>query len=202
MLTTDSYFDTIRRAWTDEIVVCSLGTTADSWWNATRSTSSFYVNAAMGFASSVALGIALRLAHARVWALDSDGALAMNLGGILTEAAAAPPNFAHIVLDNSSYGCLHGAPLVNAGRTDYAAIARDAGIAAAVSVESADELSVALARSRTGHAFIVAHVPPPPRGVGLEPPLAIPLDGPELKYAFGRHMESRFGIQVFGPQGY
>jgi hypothetical protein len=27
-------------------------------------------------------------------------------------------------------------------------------------------------------------------------------EGPEMKYRFGRALERRLGIQVFGPQGY
>jgi sulfopyruvate decarboxylase subunit beta len=27
-------------------------------------------------------------------------------------------------------------------------------------------------------------------------------EGPEMKYRFGRALERRFGIEVFGPQGY
>jgi hypothetical protein len=31
----------------------------------------------------------------------------------------------------------------------------------------------------------------PPKGI----------EGPEMKYRFGRYLESRFGIEVFGPEG-
>lgn len=201
-MSTADYFSTLVGQWQDEIVVCSLGTTSDEWWTRTRSTGSFYVNAAMGFAASLALGVALNCPDQRVWMLDSDGALAMNLGGLLTEASLAPDNYVHVVLSNRQYGCLGGAELVNADATDFAAIAVGAGITNATTVTSADELAVALKSATSGHAFIVAEVEHDAALHGFEPPISVSLDGPEAKYAFGRHLEQRLGRPVFGPNGY
>jgi thiamine pyrophosphate-dependent acetolactate synthase large subunit-like protein len=201
-MTVDEYFAALHASWRGELVVCSLGTTGDRWWTTTRSHESFYVNAAMGFAASFALGLALACPDQRVLMLDSDGALAMNLGGLLTEAATQPANLVHVVLNNRSYGCLNSAPLVNAERTDYAGVARATGIANVHSVSSAAELTEALRGSATNHAFIVAEVEKEAERSGFEPPLPLPFDGPEAKYTFGRHLESRLGRPVFGPSGY
>lgn len=201
-MTLDEYFGALHAGWRGEVVVCSLGTTGNRWWSATGSRESFYVNAAMGFAASFALGLALVCPDQRVLMLDSDGALAMNLGGLLTEAATQPANLVHVVLNNRSYGCLNGAQLVNAERTDYAGVARASGIANVHAVTSAAELTEALARSTASHAFIVAEVAREAEGAGFEPPLSLPFDGPEAKYTFGRHLESRHGRPVFGPSGY
>jgi hypothetical protein len=40
----------------------------------------------------------------------------------------------------------------------------------------------------------------PETGFLRTPPM--PYEGPEMKYRFGRALERRFGIEVFGPQGY
>ncbi|GAC1339533.1 MAG: hypothetical protein NVSMB29_06980 [Candidatus Dormibacteria bacterium] len=201
-MTVDEYFETVRQHWHDEVVVCSLGTTADKWWTMTGSRESFYVNAAMGFAASFALGLALACPETGVLMLDSDGAVAMNLGGILTEAATQPANLVHIVLNNRAYGCLGGAPLVNAQRTDYAGVARAAGIVNAHSVSTAQALRDALRQSAGGHAFVVADVALEADEPGFEPAIRIPFDGPEAKYVFGRYLEARLGRPVFGPNGY
>jgi sulfopyruvate decarboxylase subunit beta len=195
------YFETIRSHWRDEVVVCALGTTADQWWEATQSDAAFYVNAAMGFAASFALGLALNSPGLRVLMLDSDGSLCMNLGGLLTEASQQPPNLLHLVLNNHGYGCLGNARLVNAALTDYVGIARAAGITGARGVATAMELAEALSTT-PGYGFIVADVEPAEQRVGFEPPLAIPFDGPEAKYRFARHLEARTGKPVFGPHGY
>jgi thiamine pyrophosphate-dependent acetolactate synthase large subunit-like protein len=196
------YFETLLEHWQDEIVVCSLGTTSDEWWTRTRSDKCFYVNAAMGFASSLALGIALNCPGERVWMLDSDGALAMNLGGLLTEASLQPENYVHIVLNNRSYGCLGGAELVNATQSDYAAIAAGAGMRNAVTASSREELDAALRAAENRHSFIVADVQQSADLHGFEPPISVSIDGPEAKYSIGRHLEQRLGRPVFGPNGY
>src|SRR5919106_366518 len=103
----DEYIESLVSAWKDELVVCALGRSADGWWSATRSSECYYVEGAMGFASSVGLGLALAIPEVNVWVLDSDGGLAMNLGGVLTEASLQPPNLLRIVLNNHGYQCLH-----------------------------------------------------------------------------------------------
>lgn len=201
-MTGADYFGTLSERWHDEIVVCSLGTNSNTWWSTTASRSSFYVSAAMGFASSFALGLALNCPDERIWVLDSDGAVAMNLGGLLTEAATQPPNLVHFVLNNRCYNSLGGGQLVNAERTDYAGIARSAGIRNALTVSSRDALTEALADADGRHALIVANVEADPPRKGYEPPPRLPFEGPEMKYIFGRFMEKRLGRPVFGPSGY
>jgi thiamine pyrophosphate-dependent acetolactate synthase large subunit-like protein len=201
----DEYFDALTAAWEDQLVVCALGWNADGWWDRTHSRETLYVQAAMGFASSCALGLALSAPEHEVWMLDSDGGLAMNLGGVLTEAGARPGNLKHIVLDNHSFGCLHGAPLVNDGRADYAAIARGAGIRDARSAATGEELRAALADTRgvDRHAFIVADVERPARDDStFEAPPPLPIEGPEIKYSVGRALERRLGRPVFGRRGF
>jgi len=83
--------------------------------------------AAMGKASSVALGIALARPDRKVLVLDGDGALLMNLGSLVTIAHMAPPNFTHFLFDNRVYRCTGGQPLPQAGKLSFAALARDAG---------------------------------------------------------------------------
>lgn len=204
-LTTTEYFDALRDHWVneDEIVVCALGTSSSQWYGLTGSDHAFYVNAAMGFASSFALGLALACPGQRVLMLDSDGSIAMNLGGLLTEASVQPENYWHLVLNNRSYACLGGERLVNADATDYAGVARSVGIHNAFSVSSAGELVDALQKSSANHALIVANVydGDVPKSEAIRS-LGIPFDGPENKYRFGRYMEERLGKVIFGPEGY
>jgi hypothetical protein len=48
----------------------------------------------------------------------------------------------------------------------------------------------------SGHTFVVIEVEPfSDAEQKLEQP---PFDGPELKYRFGRHVESRTGCSIFG----
>ena len=53
----------------------------------------FYLQHAMGLASSTGLGLALCLPEQRVIVFDGDGSLLMNLGGLSTMARTVPRNW-------------------------------------------------------------------------------------------------------------
>jgi thiamine pyrophosphate-dependent acetolactate synthase large subunit-like protein len=185
----------------DAIVVCALGMAANEWWAITRSEDSFYMHGAMGFAASFALGLALALPNAPVWVLNADGSLCMNLGCLLTEAGQAPRNLKHFVVDNRVYQTVGAVPMVNQGRSDYAALARAAGIPTTRTIRDLGTLAQAMPEivSEAGPSFTVLEVEPETSFLGTPP---MTYEGPEMKYRFGRALERRFGITVFGPQGY
>lgn len=185
----------------DAIVVCALGMAANEWWAATKSEDSFYLHGAMGFAASFALGLALALPRTPVWVLDADGSLCMNLGCLLTEAGQSPRNLKHFVIDNRVYQTVGAMPMVNQHGADYVGIARAAGIARARGIDNLADLSQALPEivAEPGPSFTVLRVEPE-SGFLRTPPMTY--EGPEMKYRFGRALERRLGITVFGPQGY
>ncbi len=183
------------------IVVCALGMAANEWWEASHAEDSFQMHGAMGFAASFALGLALALPDQPVWVINSDGSLCMNLGCLLTEAAQAPKNLKHFVIDNQVYQTVGALPMVNAGSTDYAGLARAAGISATHVIDNVVDFEARLPDliAQSGPCFIVLRVDPEPTHISTPP---IDYEGPELKYRFGRALEKRLGIQVFGPSGY
>src|SRR6202043_1173988 len=124
----------------DAVVVCALGMAANEWWAVTQSEGSFYMHGGMGLASTFALGLALSIPETPVWVLNSDGSLCMNLGCLLTEAGQQPRNLKHFVVDNQCYQTVENMPMVNQDGADYAAIARGAGIARAVTIDNLGDL--------------------------------------------------------------
>ena len=186
----------------EAVVVCSLGTASSQWWNATRCEETLYMTGGMGFAASIALGLALSLPTTPVWVLNSDGSLCMNLNCLLTEAGQSPKNFRHFVIDNEVYQTLDKPmPMVNQRGTDYAAIARAAGIANAITIDNVADLKAGLPQivSTPGPHFVVLKVEPM-----LDYPPVPPYhyEGAEMKYRFARNLEKKLGITVFGPRGY
>jgi thiamine pyrophosphate-dependent acetolactate synthase large subunit-like protein len=159
------------------------------------------MHGAMGFAASFALGFALALPRATVWLINADGSLCMNLGCLLTEASQGARNLKHFVIDNGVYQTVGALAMVNAGRTDYAGLARAAGFARARTIAAVDELERQLPgiAAEDGPSFTVLRVEPETAFLGTPP---MTYEGPEMKYRFGRALERRFGIEVFGPQGY
>jgi sulfopyruvate decarboxylase subunit beta len=88
----------------------------------------FYLQHAMGLASSMGLGIALARPELQVIVLDGDGSLLMNLGGLTTMARYRPPNLLHVVFDNESLLSVGGFPTATATGSDLAGLAAAAGI--------------------------------------------------------------------------
>jgi sulfopyruvate decarboxylase subunit beta len=99
----------------------------------------FYLQHAMGLASSMGLGIALSRPELKVVVLDGDGSILMNLGGLTTLARYRPPNLIHIVFDNESLLSVGGFPTATAMGSDLAGIAAAAGVPRTATVRELDE---------------------------------------------------------------
>src|SRR5918996_398963 len=76
----------------DELVVTTM-TSSRVWARVSeRPELDLSFGGCMGKASSLGLGLALGRPERRVWVLDGDGSLVMNLGTLVTIAQQAPPN--------------------------------------------------------------------------------------------------------------
>ena len=117
------------------------------------------------------------------------------------EAGQQPRNLRHFVVDNRVCQTVGGTPMVNHRKTDYAAIARGAGLDNIWSLASVREVEQALPDilATDGPTFAVLNVEAEPN-YGAK--YAGSYEGPEMKYRFGRTLERKLGITVFGPQGY
>jgi thiamine pyrophosphate-dependent acetolactate synthase large subunit-like protein len=130
----------LSRARTDEIVVLSESTRQDWPPLSTRPDLDIPITGSMGKASSFALGVALGRPDVEVWVLDTDGALLMNLGSLVTIARAKPANFVHFVYDNEAYDTTGGQPTPGAGIVDFSALALSAGYPVAHSYDELEDL--------------------------------------------------------------
>jgi thiamine pyrophosphate-dependent acetolactate synthase large subunit-like protein len=120
----------------------------------------FYMLGSMGLASSIALGVALQQPARRVFALEGDGSLLMNLGSLATIATAAPGNLTVIVWDNGAYQITGGQPAATARGTDLVAVALGAGIASSRWETDEEDFAAAIehALRADGPHFIAARV--------------------------------------------
>ncbi len=98
----------------------------------------FYLQHAMGLASSLGLGLALTRPDVPVVVLDGDGSLLMNLGGLTTLARYRPRNLVHVVFDNESLLSVGGFPTATSTGSDLAAMARAAGIPRTATADTLD----------------------------------------------------------------
>jgi sulfopyruvate decarboxylase subunit beta len=132
----------------DRLVVTIMGACAQELYDLGHRDNFFYLQHAMGLASSIGLGLAAHLPDEDVVVLDGDGSVLMNLGTFATLARYRPRNLIHVVFDNGSLLSTGGYDSQTVdGVTDLAAIARGAGI---------EHVAEATTELQFGEAFLEA----------------------------------------------
>ena len=127
----------------DCVVVTIMGAVAAELQSIGHRPNFFYLQHAMGLASSMGLGIALSRPDLTVVVFDGDGSILMNLGGLTTLARYRPKNLVHVVFDNESLLSVGGFPTATATGSDIAGMALAAGIPRAQTVHTLDEFTAA-----------------------------------------------------------
>jgi thiamine pyrophosphate-dependent acetolactate synthase large subunit-like protein len=143
-----------------EPIVASLGHPAYDLFAAGDRPANFYTWGSMGLASSIGLGLALARPELRVFVVDGDGSLLMNLGSLATIGWTRPANLVLIVWDNEEYGTTGGQDTATAHGADLEAAARAMGTTATATVATEAAFGAAIARARVepGPWVIVAKV--------------------------------------------
>ncbi|MBR0816999.1 thiamine pyrophosphate-dependent enzyme [Bradyrhizobium liaoningense] len=113
----------------EEAVIGGIGNTNFDLWAAGHRPQNFYMLGSMGLAFPIALGVALAQPDRRVFALEGDGSLLMQLGALSTIAALKPKNLIMIVMDNGIYQITGAQPTPAASVADIVAIASGSGLA-------------------------------------------------------------------------
>jgi thiamine pyrophosphate-dependent acetolactate synthase large subunit-like protein len=152
----------------DEAVIGGIGNTHFDLWAAGQRPQNFYMLGSMGLAAPIALGVAMAQPRRRVFALEGDGSLLMQLGALGTIAAVKPKNLVVIVWDNGAYQITGSQPTLTAATVDLVAIAKGSGIerCAWATDEAHFEALVDLALEGDGPMFIAARTDnQPPAGV-------------------------------------
>src|SRR5919201_2625810 len=123
------------------IVVTIMGAVAAELQSIGHRPNFFYLQHAMGLASSMGLGIALSKPDRQVVVLDGDGSVLMNLGGLTTLARYRPRNLSHVVFDNESLLSVGGFPTATSTGSDLAGMAAAAGVPRSCTVRTVDEFT-------------------------------------------------------------
>jgi sulfopyruvate decarboxylase subunit beta len=122
----------------NRIVVTIMGAVAAELQSIGHRPNFFYLQHAMGLASSMGLGIALSKPDRQVIVFDGDGSVLMNLGGLTTLARYRPRNLVHVVFDNESLLSVGGFPTATSTGSDLARIAAAAGVPRTATVTTLD----------------------------------------------------------------
>ena len=169
------------------VVVTIMGAVAAELQSIGHKPNFFYLQHAMGLASSMGLGIALSRPELTVVVFDGDGSILMNLGGLTTLARYRPKNLVHIVFDNESLLSVGGFPTATSTGSDIAGIAAAAGVPRTTTVTTIDEFKTEFAQALAAHDLttIVAKVEAVgPSGYVTDLSLL------ENRYQFQRHLRS------------
>ena len=144
----------------DSLVVTIMGAVAAELHSLGHRPNFFYLQHAMGLASSTGLGLALCLPEQTVIVFDGDGSLLMNLGTLSTVARYRPRNLVHVVFDNESLLSVGGFPTATSTGTDLEGIAHAAGIPRALTVRSVENFRTAVSDAVNGNELttIIAKV--------------------------------------------
>ena len=112
----------------EEAVIGGIGNTNFDLWAAGHRPQNFYMLGSMGLAFPIALGVALAQPDRRVFALEGDGSLLMQLGCLTTIASLRPQNLVMIVMDNGLYQITGSQPTPASSVADIVAIALASGL--------------------------------------------------------------------------
>src|SRR5579872_831769 len=169
------------------LVVTIMGAVASELQSLGHRTNFFYLQHAMGLASSTGLGLALCLPGQRVVVFDGDGSVLMNLGGLTTLARYRPGNLVHVIFDNESLLSVGGFPTATATGSDIAGIAKAAGVPRTTTVRTVRDFAAAFEEALRANALttLVAKVEATgPAGYVTDLSLL------ENRFEFRRHIQS------------
>jgi sulfopyruvate decarboxylase subunit beta len=168
----------------DGLIVCNIGYPSRELYSLNDQPENFYMLGSMGLASSIGLGLAMSQEE-RVYVIDGDGSILMNLGTLATIANNKADNLCLVIIDNNSYGSTGNQKTYTAGNTDLEIIARGAGNSEVVRVKNNNELSSALTRLINKSSIIIVEAEP-----GNEKVPIIDLEPVEVKRRFMlRHVQ-------------
>ena len=140
-------------------MIGGIGNTNFDLWAAGQRPENFYMLGSMGLAVPIALGVALAQPGRRVFALEGDGSLLMQLGSLATIAGARPRNLLHLLFKNGVYHTSGSQEIPGGLTVDFVTMARGAGYRTALSIGELDDFKRRLSQLLTaeGPVFVELH---------------------------------------------
>lgn len=125
----------------DVVVVTIMGAVSVELVSLGHRPNFFYLQHAMGLASSMGLGIALTRPELQVVVFDGDGSVLMNLGTYSTMARYRTGNLVHVTFDNEAYLSVGGFPTATSAGSNLAEVARGSGVPRTALLERVDDFA-------------------------------------------------------------
>src|SRR5438477_3787307 len=127
MVTQRQALEVLARHRGDKVVITTM-TAVGAWPELSDTPLDFaYMPSAMGHGPGLGLGLATAHPEHGVIIINGDGSMLMNLGSLVT-LANHPANVYVIIMDNGIYEVTGGQATAGTGHTDFAGLARSAGV--------------------------------------------------------------------------
>ena len=143
-----------------QLVICNLGIPSKELYNLKDREENFYMLGSMGLVSSIALGLAISKPEKKVWCIDGDGSILMNLGSLSTIANVNPKNLNIIIIDNGSYGSTGNQKTHTSKNTKLEIIARGVGFESISIIDKIEKIIPTLNKLNIGCHFVLIKTEP------------------------------------------
>lgn len=144
----------------NQLVICNLGIPSKELYHLKDRDENFYMLGSMGLVSSIALGLAISKPEKKVWCIDGDGSILMNLGSLSTIANVNPTNLTIIIIDNGSYGSTGNQKTHTSKNTKLEIIARGAGFESISMINKIEKIIPTLNKLNIGCHFVLIKTEP------------------------------------------
>ena len=144
----------------NQLVICNLGIPSKELYHLKDRDENFYMLGSMGLVSSIALGLAISKSEKKVWCIDGDGSILMNLGSLSTIANVNPKNLTIIIIDNGSYGSTGNQKTHTSKNTQLEIIARGAGFESISIIDKIEKIIPTLNKLNIGCHFVLIKTEP------------------------------------------
>jgi thiamine pyrophosphate-dependent acetolactate synthase large subunit-like protein len=138
----------------DKVVVTTMSAVA-VWPQLSDTPLDFaYIPSSMSQGPALGLGLALAQPRRGVVVVNGDGCTLMSLGSLVT-IANHPADLFLVIFDNALYEVTGGQPTAGAGRVDFAAMARAAGIRRVYAFDAIEEWRAKATEALSGPGPVV-----------------------------------------------
>jgi len=144
----------------NKLVICNIGIPSKELYDIRDRNKNFYMLGSMGLASSISLGLALAKPKEKIWCIEGDGALLMNLGSLSTITKENPQNLTLILIDNHAYGSTGNQETHTKYKTRLDEIAKGCGFESVYRLEKREEIKPFFSELKDGCHFILIEAKP------------------------------------------
>jgi sulfopyruvate decarboxylase subunit beta len=144
----------------DELVICNLGIPSKELYHLKDRKKNFYMMGSMGLVSSIALGLSISRPEKKIWCIDGDGSILMNLGSLSTIGNVGPTNLTLIIIDNGSYSSTGNQETHTSNKTALEIIAKGCGFESISVIYKQDEIIPKLKKIGKGCHFVLIKAEP------------------------------------------